>query len=113
MRWRSISLAALLPLAFAAPAVSPARSGNPATAYQVDITKFKFQPAQLTVPIGAKVTWTNHDEEPHTVTSAGGQFKGSPALDTADTYGTVFTRPGTYAYFCSVHPFMTGAIVVR
>ncbi|MBS0382851.1 MAG: cupredoxin family copper-binding protein [Proteobacteria bacterium] len=115
MRWRStIAAATLLPLAIAAQTTaSSATSGKPAMTYQVDIRQFHFRPAQLVVPVGAKVTWTNHDEEPHTVTSAGAQFKDSPALDTDDSYSAVFTKPGTYAYFCSVHPFMTATIVVH
>ncbi|MBU6416521.1 MAG: cupredoxin family copper-binding protein [Xanthomonadaceae bacterium] len=110
MRWQSIAFAALLPFAFVAQATSPAK---PAAAYQVGIRNFRFQPKQIVVPAGATVTWANHDEEPHVITSAGNRFKGSPAMDTGDTWSAVFTRPGTYAYFCSVHPFMTGTIVVR
>ena len=81
--------------------------------YRVGIRNFHFQPMQLVVPAGATVTWTNHDEEPHVVTSAGNQFKSSPALDTDDHYSAVFIRPGTYAYYCSIHPQMTGTIVVK
>lgn len=82
-------------------------------AYTVGIRNFHFQPVQLVVPAGATVTWTNHDEEPHVVTSAGGQFKSSPALDTDDRFSAVFAKPGIYAYYCSIHPQMTGTIVVR
>jgi len=99
---------ALLLAALSVQAAPPA----PAT-YQVGIGDFHFQPMQLVVPAGATVTWTNHDEEPHVVTSAGGQFKSSPALDTDDHYSAVFTKPGTYAYYCSIHPQMTGTIVVK
>lgn len=112
MRWWSIALAALLPISVAQ-AAAPAMPGESAAPYRIDITKFQFTPAQLTVPVGAKVIWTNHDEEPHTVTSVGGRFKGSAALDTDDTWSVVFSKPGTYAYFCSVHPFMTATIVVK
>ena len=89
-----------------------ATSSAPAV-YPVDIRNFHFQPMQVVVPAGATVTWTNHDEEPHVVTSAGGRFKSSPALDTDDHYSAVFTRPGTYAYYCSIHPQMTATIVVK
>ena len=89
-----------------------AASPKPAV-YQVGIRNFHFEPMQLVVPAGATVTWTNHDEEPHVVTSAGNQFKSSPALDTDDHYSAVFTKPGTYAYYCSIHPQMTATIVVK
>lgn len=94
-------------------AACAAHGASPSTAYQIGIRNFHFQPMQLVVPAGAAVTWTNHDEEPHVVTSAGGQFKNSPALDTDDRYSAVFRKPGTYAYFCSIHPQMTGIVVVR
>ncbi|MBN8735677.1 MAG: cupredoxin family copper-binding protein [Xanthomonadales bacterium] len=110
---RLFVIAALLSAACAAQGASPTTSTQPANTYQVAVTMFKFQPAKLQIPAGATVTWTNHDEEPHTVTSAGDGFKSSPALDTGDHYSAVFTRPGTYAYYCSVHPQMTGTIVVR
>jgi len=100
--------AVLLLAALSVQAASP----KPAE-FQVGIRNFHFQPMQLVVPAGAAVTWTNHDEEPHVVTSAGGRFKSSPALDTDDHYNAVFTKPGTYAYYCSIHPQMTGTIVVK
>ena len=79
----------------------------------VTIRGFAFEPARLTISAGDKVTWTNRDDEPHIVVSAGAQFTSSPALDTDDSYGTVFTKPGTYVYFCSIHPHMVGTIVVK
>ncbi|HVX05636.1 MAG TPA: cupredoxin family copper-binding protein [Rhodanobacteraceae bacterium] len=105
---RLFAAAALLLAALSTQAASP----KPAV-YQVGIRNFHFQPMQRVVPAGSTVTWTNHDEEPHVVTSTGGQFKSSPALDTDDRYSAVFTRPGTYAYYCSIHPQMTGTIVVK
>jgi plastocyanin len=78
----------------------------------VVIRNFSFQPATLTVAAGSKVTWTNRDEEPHLVVSAGAQFPASPALDTDDSYETTFAKPGTYTYFCAIHPHMVGTIVV-
>ena len=78
----------------------------------IAIRNFSFQPATLTVAAGSKVTWINRDEEPHLVVSAGAQFPASPALDTDDGYATVFAKPGTYSYFCSIHPHMVGTIVV-
>ena len=113
MGWRFILSTSLLLLASSAQAAAPATSASSSAGYKVGIRNFHFQPAQLVVPAGSKVTWTNHDEEPHTVTSAGGQFKNSSGLDTDDHYSVVFTKPGTYVYFCSIHPQMTGTIVVH
>jgi len=79
----------------------------------IAIKDFAFQPATLTVAAGSKVVWTNRDEEPHLVVSAGGQFPASPALDTDDSYAAVLSKPGIYTYFCSIHPHMVGKIVVK
>lgn len=78
------------------------------------IHNFSFAPKTLTVAIGTKVVWTNHDESPHTVVSSDEPrlFKSSP-LDTNDAFAFVFDKPGTYHYFCSVHPMMQGTIVVK
>ncbi len=78
----------------------------------VGIDNFTFNPQQLTIKAGATVIWTNKDDIPHTVAAVGKQFK-SKALDTGDAYSFTFTTPGTYAYFCSLHPHMTGTIVVE
>ena len=80
---------------------------------QIEIHNFMFMPKTLTVPVGARVTWINRDEEPHTVVSAGGQFAPSKALDSNDRYVTTFSKPGTYVYYCTVHPFMTGTVIVK
>jgi plastocyanin len=86
----------------------------PATAEEtIAIMNFAFQPATLTVDAGSRVVWVNHDEEPHAVVSVGAQFKNSPAMDTDDRYAVVFATPGTYTYFCSIHPHMVGKIIVR
>jgi plastocyanin len=77
----------------------------------VTIDNFTFAPAQLTVKVGTTVTWTNHDDIPHTVVSAG-KFR-SKALDTDDSYSFTFTTAGDYQYFCSLHPHMTGMIKVE
>jgi plastocyanin len=81
---------------------------------QVIIKNFAFNPPTLTVPRGTTVTWINKDGDAHTVSAAGTKplFK-SPPLDTGDMFSFVFKDPGTYAYFCSVHPFMKGTVVVR
>jgi plastocyanin len=79
---------------------------------QVAIDNFSFTPGELTVPVGTKVVWVNHDDVPHTVVSTARDFK-SKALDTDDQYSRVFASAGTYPYFCSVHPHMVGQIIVK
>ncbi len=78
----------------------------------VKIDNFTFGPEKLTVKAGTTVTWTNEDDIPHTVASATKAFK-SKALDTDDSYSFTFTTPGTYEYFCSLHPHMVGTVVVE
>jgi plastocyanin len=79
---------------------------------EVDIDQFTFYPQRITVKAGTTVTWVNEDDVPHTVASSTKLFK-SKALDTKDKFSFTFTTPGTYEYFCSLHPHMTGAIVVE
>jgi plastocyanin len=81
---------------------------------QVVIDNFTFDPPTLTIPVGTKVTWVNHDDVPHTATSTAKpkRFE-SGTLDTNDKFSHVFTAPGTYEYFCAVHPKMTGKIIVK
>jgi len=78
----------------------------------VEITKFAFTPKEITVAPGTQIVWTNHDETPHTVTSADKQVK-SAALDTGDRFEHVFASEGDFSYFCTLHPFMTGVVHVR
>jgi len=82
-----------------------------ATKNQIVIKDFHFSPETLTVKSGEKVTWINRDEEPHTVVSVEKQFKKSS--DTDQEFTITAGAPGTYTYFCSVHPKMTGTIVVE
>jgi len=112
-----IGLAALV-IALAAMLTTMGRVGDvgaqekaPAVAV-VKIDNFSFAPAAVTVPVGTTVTWTNRDDIPHTVVSTDDVFK-SKALDTDDKFSFVFSRPGTYSYFCSLHPKMTGQIIVQ
>jgi plastocyanin len=77
------------------------------------IKDFHFTPQTLTVKAGEKITWINRDEEPHTVVSVEKQFKRSAPLDTDEIFTITAGAPGTYSYFCSVHPKMTGTIVVE
>ena len=88
------------------------RAGGVDPAAEVRISQYRFAPRELTVPRGAVVRWVNDDDEPHTVTSDGGAFASS-GLDTHEQFTFTFTAPGTYSYFCSVHPHMTGTIVVK
>jgi amicyanin len=78
----------------------------------VKIDNFSFSPPSLTVKAGTTVTWRNKDDIPHTVASSGRLFK-SQALDTDDSYSFTFNEPGSYQYFCSLHPHMTAKIVVE
>ena len=79
----------------------------------VGIDNFTFNPQTLTVKAGTTVTWTNKDDIPHGIAVTNNAFKRSPALDTDDSFSFTFTTPGTYQYFCYVHPHMTGTIVVE
>jgi len=79
---------------------------------KVSVDNFSFAPATATVPIGSTITWTNRDDVPHTVVSTEQAFK-SPVLDTDQQFSHRFDSPGTYKYFCSIHPKMTGQVVVR
>ena|ERR1700676_1619403 len=77
----------------------------------ITIDNFTFAPAELTVKVGTTVTWTNHDDIPHAIVSAG-KFR-SKTLDTDNSFSFTFTAAGDYKYFCSLHPHMTGTIKVE
>jgi plastocyanin len=79
---------------------------------EVKIDNFSFTPQTITVPAGTQVRWTNGDDIPHTVVSEDKIVK-SKALDTGEQFTYTFTKPGTYKYFCSLHPKMTGTVVVQ
>ena len=79
---------------------------------QITIANFAFTPKALTVAAGKTVTWVNHDDTAHRIKSANDGFVGSPVLDTRATYGATFAKAGEYPYFCSIHPTMTGKIIV-
>jgi plastocyanin len=83
----------------------------PAKIITVKIDNFAFEPASLTVAKGTTVEWTNGDDIPHTIVEKKVRFK-SPALDTDDRYRHTFNEPGTFSYFCSIHPHMVGEIHV-
>ncbi|MFD4653027.1 MULTISPECIES: cupredoxin domain-containing protein [unclassified Streptomyces] len=93
--------------------MSPSSTAAPVAANAVTIKNFAFSPTRLKVKVGTRVTWTNQDTDAHTVTSAGsGGPLHSAALATHATYSYTFTKPGTYAYLCTIHPFMTATVEV-
>jgi plastocyanin len=79
---------------------------------EVNIDNFSFSPATITVKAGTTLTWTNRDDIPHTVVADDKSFK-SKVLDTGEKFTFTPTKPGTYPYFCSIHPKMTGKLVVE
>lgn len=112
-RWRIIATAAVFFTIFAG--VQKTLAAGPGAspgAPEVTIDNFMFTPAVLTVKAGTPITWTNHDDIPHTVVSDDKSFK-SHALDTDEKFTYTPTKPGTYTYFCSIHPKMTGKVVVE
>jgi amicyanin len=90
-----------------------AQNAPQASAGAISIDNFTFTPQTLKVKAGTTVTWTNRDDIPHGIASDNNTFVRSKALDTDDNYSFTFTAPGTYKYFCYVHPHMTGTIVVE
>jgi plastocyanin len=96
------------------PAGTTAATAGPAAPVSgnaVSIDNFAFAPATLTVPAGSTVTWTNKDEEPHTVVANDGSFH-SPGMGSQATFSYTFTKPGTFEYVCSIHPYMHATVVV-
>ena len=89
-----------------------ANDQSSAATSEVKIDNFSFGPQTLTVPVGATVTWTNRDDIPHTSVSTDGVFK-SKVMDTNETFSYTFAKAGTYPYYCSIHPKMTGQVVVK
>ena len=89
-----------------------AATDQPAANAEIKIDNFSFAPQELSVATGTTVTWTNRDDIPHTIVSTDGVFK-SKVRDTDENFSYTFTKPGTYSYYCSVHPKMTGKIVVH
>ena len=80
---------------------------------EVGINNFSFSPQTIAVPVGGTVTWINHDNVPHVVTSAKNRFNKSPVLQAGQTFSNTFVTAGTYSYFCSIHPRMTAKIIVK
>ncbi|MCK1708033.1 MULTISPECIES: cupredoxin family copper-binding protein [unclassified Bradyrhizobium] len=98
-------------VAVAAAILLPVTSARADDNMEVHIDNFVFQPAELKIKLGTTVTWTNRDDIPHTIVSAG-KFR-SKTLDTDDKFSFTFTNAGDYKYFCSLHPHMTGMIKVE
>src|ERR1700722_14531445 len=93
------------------PTMSVTSPAIPVSGDQVNIDNFAFVPATLTVHAGSTVTWTNHDEDPHTVAASDGSFH-SPGMGTGATFSHAFAAAGTFDYVCSIHPMMHGTVVV-
>nr|WP_085254011.1 cupredoxin family copper-binding protein [Mycobacterium saskatchewanense] len=119
-RRHSIALSAVAVVVAACTSPPPAAqpsvtvgSGAPAAVAgdAVGIDNFAFAPATLTIHAGGTVTWTNRDEEPHTVVAADGSFH-SPGMGTGATYSHTFPSAGSFDYVCSIHPMMHGTVVV-
>jgi plastocyanin len=108
----SVMIAILLLAGSLRVAANPHKSA-PAVA-DVKIDNFSFGPATITVPTGTTVTWTNRDDIPHNVVSTDKDkvFK-SKVMDTDEKFSYTFDKAGKYPYFCSIHPKMTGTVVVQ
>jgi len=117
---RSMSIAGLAALVLGMGVYGTGQKGSATSAQEkastmeVKIDNFSFGPITLTVPVGATVTWTNRDDIPHTVVSADDPkaFK-SKVLDTDEKFSFTFSKVGAYPYFCSIHPKMTGKVIVQ
>jgi plastocyanin len=109
----SIALPAVIAMLLLAASSSVTANAEPSVATAgVRIDNFIFGPQTLTVPVGTTVTWTNSDDIPHTSVSTEGVFK-SKVLDTNEKFSYTFTKAGTYSYYCTIHPKMTGKVVVQ
>src|ERR1700674_1477912 len=98
-------------MAITSPMLAVRANNKPALGTEVKIDNFSFGP-DVTIATGTTVTWTNNDDVPHVVASDTNIFK-SKALDTADHFSYTFAKPGTYIYYCTVHPRMTARVVVK
>ena len=109
LRKSKLKFVLILMLAISAVAVAGRTSAN---TNEIAIENFAFQPATLTVTVGSTVTWVNRDDEPHTATANDKSFN-SKTLDNGDRFSQQFNAPGTYNYYCALHPKMTGKIIVK
>jgi plastocyanin len=108
---RTHTLSILAAQLFVALGPAAAMSAAP-PANQITIKDFMFAPASLTIRAGTTVTWLNEDEEPHTVVSASGLFR-SKAIDTQESFTFTFDKPGEYHFICTIHPQMSGTVIVQ
>jgi plastocyanin len=110
----SFTASVVIAIALLAAGTPSVRASEPSSAANaaVNIDNFVFGPQTITVPVGATVTWTNKDDIPHTSVSTEGVFK-SKVLDTDEKFSYTFTKAGTYPYYCTIHPKMTGRVVVQ
>ncbi|MBV8083078.1 MAG: cupredoxin family copper-binding protein [Candidatus Eremiobacteraeota bacterium] len=104
--------AALFLIVGPASAFAAQSSSSSSTDTHVSIDNYAFKAPTVTIPAGTAVVWTNKDDDPHTVTADDGSFD-SKGLGQGDTYRHVFTKPGTYPYHCSAHPYMKGTVIVQ
>jgi len=102
-----------LAILIAAVAASAGFAADDKAGTEVKIDNFAFSPAVITVPAGTTIRWTNRDDIPHTVVSDDHTTFKSKPLDTDEQFTYTFAKPGTYSYFCSIHPKMTGKVVVQ
>src|SRR5216683_3243917 len=93
-------------------AVTVTAAAAPVATSAVTIDNFAFSPSAITVKVGTTVTWTNRDEEPHTVTAADGSFKSGTLAGNTNTFAHTFTTVGSITYHCTIHPYMTGTVEV-
>jgi amicyanin len=107
-----VSIAVILAMILARLTTLGATTDAKVAGAEVKIDNFSFAPAVLTVPVGTQVTWTNRDDIPHNVVTDDAAIK-SKVLDTDEKFSFTFSKPGTYSYFCSIHPKMKGTVVVR
>jgi plastocyanin len=106
---------------FAGPTSPPIAAGGPQltaastktlSGPRIEIKAHQFSLPTVSIPVGGTVTWVNHDDDVHTVVSTTALFR-SPGLDTDNSFSYRFTQPGTYQYFCTLHPLMVGKVIVR
>jgi plastocyanin len=90
-----------------------ARTSAPLGPNDIGIDNFAFTPPTLDVAAGTRITWINSDDVPHLIVNVQGKFKQSPVLDTDQKFSATLAKPGTYTYFCSLHPKMQGTIMVK
>jgi len=111
---RAAAIGVLLAFGAAAdPAMKPQAADN-ADAGKIVIDNFAFEPSTLTVSAGTVLTWLNEDDAPHTVVGTDAESPiQSPPLDSGERYSVALAKPGTYRYFCSLHPHMTGTVIVE